>query len=222
MSPSTLVINPGGFSPSDLAPAIQAFSSGSIVIFPTETVYGIGAALNAASAFGRLNQLKGRPENQPLLMHCTGLDQVRNLVAEMSLTARRLADSFWPGPLALVLPATPGTPTSITGGTGTIGIRVPAHPLFRAMAGALGQPIVGTSANLHGSPPPHTFSDVPAEIKAVADLTIDAGPAGTRPSTVIDLTVSPPRLLRAGAISAERIEQVLDAPLATDQPSTGQ
>ena len=173
---------------------------GGVVAYPTETFYGLGALARDAAAIERLARAKGRPEGKPLPLVAADVAMVEE-VAELAGLARRLADRFWPGPLTLVLPARSGLPDAITGGTGTVGIRVPGSDIARALCRAAGGPIVSTSANPSGGPPPSEAGALDAALAARLDGILDAGPSpGGLPSTVVSAVGGRLELLRDGAI----------------------
>jgi L-threonylcarbamoyladenylate synthase len=211
-----LTILSGSTGPAAMASAAGRVRHGGIVVFPTETVYGIGADVRCPSAIGKAARLKNNPAGKPLLVHCCAIDQVRSLVAEVPAAAQVLMDKFWPGPLALILESLPDVPAPVTGQTGKVGIRMVFHPGFIDFCAELGAPIAGTSANMHGDPATQDFSEVDPELLAGADVAIDARTCGSgQPSTVVDLTEDPPRLLRGGAIPSERLEAALGFRLRT-------
>ncbi|MBI2218104.1 MAG: threonylcarbamoyl-AMP synthase [Candidatus Rokubacteria bacterium] len=183
-----------------LEAAARVLASGGLVGFPTETFYGLGAAALDAGAARRIFELKGRPRSSPLLVLVDSLEMARR-IADVPERARSLIARHWPGPLTLVLPARPGLPDEVTASTGTVGVRVSAHPVARGLVAALGAPVTAPSANLSGASPPTVAGDV---VRAFADrieLVLDGGAtAGGPPSTVLDVTVEPPRVIRAGAV----------------------
>jgi L-threonylcarbamoyladenylate synthase len=189
---------------------------GGVVAYPTETFYGLGALARDAAALDRLARAKGRPEGKPFPLVAADLAMVLG-VARMDAVARRLAERFWPGPLTLVLPALPGLPAPITGGTETVGIRVPGSEVARELSRAAGGPIVSTSANVSGGAPPSSAEELDAGLVTRIDAVLDAGPTpGGLPSTVVAVDGERLSLLREGAIPFERIERA--ARLAPDGP----
>lgn len=176
------------------------------MIFPTFCLYGIGVdALNPA-AIQRVFRVKGRPETNPLLILVPDMASALDQVQDVSSEALRLMEIFWPGRLTLVLRARPHLPESLTAGTGKIGIRVPEHPVAAALVRAAGRPLTGTSANLSGQPGAAQVTKIDRAVREGADLILDAGVLqGGTGSTVVDLTCTPPRILREGRVSAEKI-----------------
>lgn len=193
--------------PAALRAAIEAIRSGGLVGLPTETVYGVACALTD-QAIDRLLEAKRRPASKGITLLVDSLAQVEPL-AGLPASARALADRFWPGPLTLVLPVLPaaGLPDSLTGGQGTVGVRMPDHPAPRAIARELG-PLPLTSANLSGEPDATTPFDVLRQLGGTLALVLDGGrsPGGV-PSTVVACLTDDraPQVLRAGALAAEVI-----------------
>jgi len=195
----------------DLAGAAAALRAGGIVAYPTETFYGLGALWSREEALRRLARAKLRPEGKPLPLLAADRAQVAEVAAGLGPLAERLAARFWPGPLTLVLPAAPGVPEGVTGGTGTVGVRIPGSRTARDLAAAAGGALVSTSANLSGGRPPVDPSEIDPEILARIDGVLDAGPApGGLASTVVEVGEGAPRLLRAGAVPWEAIREALD------------
>jgi L-threonylcarbamoyladenylate synthase len=183
-----------------IAEAAAVLAAGGVVAFPTDTFYGLGVSALDAAAVGRLFAVKERPESRPILVLVDDVARIEPF-AILTARARELAARHWPGALTLVLPARALVPTSLTAGTGTIGVRQPAHAVARALVAALASPITAPSANRSGDAPPARAEDVLAVFDGRIDLVLDAGPTpGGLPSTVLDVTVEPPRVLRAGAV----------------------
>ncbi|MEK6703233.1 MAG: L-threonylcarbamoyladenylate synthase [Planctomycetota bacterium] len=200
-----------------IAESAALLAAGGVVAFPTETVYGLGAdALNPA-AVARVFEIKGRPSNNPLIVHVDGPAMAKGLVAEWPEAAQRLAEAFWPGPLSIVLPKSAAVPSIVTAGGPNVALRAPDHPVALALIRALGRPIVGPSANPSGSVSPTTVDHVRSAFGERVPV-LDGGPC-TRgiESTVISL-VGEPRVLRPGLISAAQLSQVLGKPV-TDSPA---
>lgn len=195
---------------------VAVLRQGGVVAFPTDTLYGLGVNIYDGKAVERVFEIKGRPYGMPLPVLLASSDDLEQVVSEVPEAARRLMEHFWPGPLTLVLPKAEAVPELITARGWKVGVRVPDHPVPRALARGLGAPVTGTSANRSGGAPTRTAVQVRQQLGDLVDLVIEAGPppAG-RESTVLDLTGPVPRMLRAGAISQEAIEQVLEVPLGT-------
>lgn len=184
-----------------LREAAHVLRRGGLVAFPTETFYGLGAAALDAAAVRRVFDVKGRPSSMPLLVLLDVASRLRDVVAEVPERARVLMDRHWPGALTLVFRAAAHLPHELTAGTGTVGVRVPRHPVPRALVAHLGVPVTAPSANPTGADPPTTADEVLAHFRDAVDLVLDAGPtAGGAPSTVVDVTVEPPRVIRQGAV----------------------
>lgn len=199
-----------------IALAAEALRAGKVIALPTDTVYGLAASLDYPEAIAAIYRIKGRPESKPLpvlLADPAALDRVAVLDgADARLLA--LASRFWPGPLTVALPAAPHLPAGTLAEDGTTGVRVPDHPVTRAILAAAGGAAAVTSANRSGHPPARSGAVVIAEIGAHPDLALvlDAGetPGGT-PSTVVTVTDGDLRIVREGALSAEELRAVWDA-----------
>lgn len=195
--------------------AARALQNGSLIAFPTETVYGLGADATNKSAVARIYDVKGRPADHPLIVHIAGLDSLESWTSDFPRYAISLARDFWPGPMTLVLPRSEIAKDFITGGQETVGLRVPAHPLALGLLHAFkkigGLGIAAPSANRFGQVSPTTAQAVEEEIGqylSSVDFILDGGPAlvGVE-STIIDCTGDSPRILRHGAITKEMIEE---------------
>jgi L-threonylcarbamoyladenylate synthase len=197
------------YEPDALDRALALLRAGEPIGFPTDTVYGVGAAALDAAAVLRLYAVKRRPLAQaiPLLIADeAGLDLVASAVPE---SARRLA-RLWPGALTLIVPAAPRLPPELLAGGATVAVRLPNHDWLRALIRALGAPLAATSANLHSGRDPQTAADVAAQLGDALPLIVDGGPTpGPVPSTIVDCTGAGPRLLRAGALGWERVVAAL-------------
>jgi L-threonylcarbamoyladenylate synthase len=194
------------------AAAIEVLRSGGLVAMPTDTVYGIGVALDAEDGLARLFAAKDRPLDRAVVLLVADLEQAAS-VGVLSPPARLLADRFWPGGLTLVLRQVPdaGLPAALTGGAATIGVRIPDHESPRALARALG-PLPVTSANLSGQPDARDAAAVLVHLGSRIDLVLDGGPArGGVPSTVVDCSGKLPRIRRAGVIAPDAVFTLLAA-----------
>jgi len=195
-----------GAGPLDLLGAADLLRAGGIVAYATETFYGLGALWNRPAALTRLAEAKLRQAGKALPLLAADRAQVDQVTGGLSAAAARLADRLWPGPLTLVVPAAPGLPAAITGGSGTVGVRIPGWPSARALAAAAGGALVSTSANLSGGLPPVRAEDLAPELLQRIDGVLDTGPApGGLPSTVVEVGAGGPRLLRAGAVAWEAV-----------------
>lgn len=188
---------------------------------PTETVYGLGASARDAAAVRRIFEAKGRPADNPLIVHLATADQLDQVAATITPLARALVARFWPGPLTIVLDAAADLPAVTTGGLSTVAVRVPGHPVARAVIEAAGVPVAAPSANRSGRPSPTTADHVAADLGDRIDLLVDAGPTGLGlESTVVDARGSQPVIFREGAVTREQLG-VDAAPLVLDAPSPG-
>ena len=198
-----------------VAAAARALADGGLVAFPTETVYGLGADATNAFAIARLYQAKGRPAFNPLISHVGDLASAR-AIGRFDATALALAEAFWPGPLTLVLPRAAGCPVAelATAGLETIAIRIPSHPVARAILSAFGRPVVAPSANLSGHVSPTNAAHVQSDLEGRIDLIVDGGPVEVGVESTIVGCFEEPMLLRPGGLPREAIERVLGRALA--------
>ncbi len=184
--------------------------SGGLVAFPTETVYGLGANALDRAAILRIFEAKKRPSWDPIIVHASNLNMLRNLVREWPAKADALAQKFMPGPLTLLLSKRDIIPSVCTAGRDKVGVRIPAHPVARALIDAAQTPIAAPSANLFGGTSPTTAAHVLADLDGRIDAVLDAGPADVGvESTVIDPTQDHPVIYRPGGITREQIEEVI-------------
>jgi L-threonylcarbamoyladenylate synthase len=203
-----------------IAHAAGILRAGGLVAFPTETVYGLGAHALDSKAVARLFAAKGRPAEDPLIVHVHDSSALDALTTGIPRTASALASRFWPGPLTMVLQRSAKVPDAVTAGLGTVAIRVPAHPIAHALIKASAVPIAAPSANLFSRPSPTRAEHVLQDLDGRIDLVIDGGPTTVGlESTVIDLTGSIPTILRPGAVTLEMIRAVLPDARMTDRIS---
>lgn len=190
--------------------ACSLLNSGQIVAFPTETVYGLGANAFDRKAIAKIFVAKNRPADNPLIVHISNQKQLGNIIKNVPAKARQLMDSFWPGPLSLVLPKHENIPSITTGGLDTVVVRHPKHPIAQALIQAAGFPIAAPSANLSGKVSPTTAEHVLEDLSGRIPLIIDGGPStyGIE-STVIDCTTDPFVILRPGSITYEQLKEVV-------------
>lgn len=190
--------------------AAALLRGGGLVAFPTETVYGLGANALDAAAVARIFLAKGRPAANPIIVHVANAAQAKSLAATWPLSAKQLAQEFWPGPLTLVLPKRREVPDVVTGGGDTVAVRAVAHPVARGLIEAAGLPIAAPSANLSTRISPTRAEHVLRGLDGRIEMLLDGGPtSGGLESTVLDLTVTPPGVLRPGLISPQEIEAVI-------------
>jgi L-threonylcarbamoyladenylate synthase len=194
----------------ETAAAARCLAGGGLVAFPTETVYGLGADAANPDAIARLYQAKGRPAFNPLIAHVGDLAAARRL-GHFGAQAIALAEAFWPGPLTLVMPKTADCTVAdlATAGLDTVAIRVPVHPVARAILQAFGGPVVAPSANLSGHVSPTTASHVASDLTGLIDLIVDGGPVEVGVESTIVGCFETPMLLRPGGVPREAIERVL-------------
>ena len=190
--------------------AAAALGRGGLVVFPTESVYGLGADAASAAAVERLVAVRGREEGKPILVLASDLGMVTQVVRDVPPLARRLADRLWPGALTLVLPARDGLPAALTAGSGTIGVRVPDHATARALVAALGRPVTAPSANPPGDAPAETIEQARAYFGAQIDAYVDGGRCHGAPSTVVKIDGNAFTVLREGRIDAASIRRAAE------------
>lgn len=203
----------------ELAPAVAILAAGGLVAFPTETVYGLGADALSAKAVQGIFRAKGRPADNPLIVHVPSLAAAEELIHPKASRGplQLLADSFWPGPLTLVVPRRGGVPVEVTAGLDTVGIRVPNHRIALALLRALNRPVAAPSANRSGAPSPTRPEHVWRDLAGRIDGLVDGGPCAVGvESTVLDLSVWPPVLLRPGGVTLEELSAVLGVQVAAD------
>jgi L-threonylcarbamoyladenylate synthase len=203
----------------DVEQAAAALAGGGLVAIPTETVYGLAALADRREAVRRIFEVKGRPADHPLIVHVSGVEALDGWVARIPDAARVLAATCWPGPLTMLLARGPRCGEWVTGGRDTVGVRVPAHELTLALLDRLGAGVAAPSANRFGKVSPtsaqHVVDDLGHLLDPARDRILDGGPCQVGiESTIVDLTVDPPQLLRAGAIDAETVGRLLDTSVA--------
>jgi L-threonylcarbamoyladenylate synthase len=208
-----------------VAEAGQILRSGGLVAFPTETVYGLGANARDEQAVGRIFAVKGRPADNPLIVHIADVDQLPQVVRgadQLPDPVRRAIDAFWPGPLTLILPVADGIAPSVHPGTDTVGVRLPAHPLARALIRAAGCPIAAPSANRSGRPSPTVAADVLEDLGDDIDGVLDGGACNFGiESTVVEVGADVATIYRPGSITREQLQQTLGVPVELDPHLTG-
>ena len=204
-----------------IAQAAAVLRGGSLVAFPTETVYGLGASAVSAEAVARIFAAKGRPTHNPLIVHVATVADAAAMAAPWPAAAQALADRYWPGPLTLVVSRSPRAIDLVTAGGPTVALRMPAHPVAVAVLQASGVPLAAPSANRSSALSPTRAEHVLAGLDGRIPLVLDGGPTpGGIESTVLDVTTSPPRILRPGPVTPSQIEAVVGAiDLAPATPS---
>lgn len=191
--------------PDAIAQAARVIRKGGVILFPTRCLYGLGADALNADAVNRIFEIKQRPKQKPILVLIHDQKELEHLVQEVPPAARRMMDAFWPGKITLVFKAKSDLPIALTAGTGKIGVRLCGHPVAAALVRDAGCPVTGTSANLSDHAGCSEISELDIQVAEKVDLILDAGALeGGKGSTVVDVTVDPPLILREGVIrSAE-------------------
>lgn len=193
-----------------IAHAVELLKAGQLVAFPTDTVYGVAAVANRGDAVAGLYVAKERPPDKAVPILLADVDDIGSVVTEVSTAVRRLIARFWPGALTLILPKSNLVPTEVSSTT-SVAVRIPDLSLARQIIAAVGVPLAATSANRSGRPSPCTAEEVMAQLGGRIAAIVDGGPCpGGIPSTILDCTVSPPQVVRVGAISIESLRQVTD------------
>ena len=188
----------------------EVIRAGGLVAFPTETVYGLGADALSDRAVARIFEAKERPRGNPLIVHLANAEALESVAARVPTRARDVAARFWPGPLTLVLPRAGTVPLITTGGLDTVAVRVPSHPVARALIEISGRPIAAPSANRSGRPSPTRAEHVREDLDGRIELILDGGPTSVGvESTVLDMTAAPPLLLRPGGVTIEALRACL-------------
>lgn len=212
MSDSTRLLSVHPELPEDLyvLKAARILKEGGLVVFPTETVYGLGANGLDADAAKRIFAAKGRPSDNPLILHISDFAQVDELAVDISDTARKLMRRFWPGPLTLVLKKATIVPDAVTGGQDTVALRMPDHAVALALIRAAGMPLAAPSANLSGKPSPTTAEHVLEDLRGRVAMVLDAGPTRIgMESTVIDVSGDSIRILRPGGVGVDELRELI-------------
>lgn len=190
--------------------AAAILRDGGLVGIPTETVYGLGANGLNEEAVAHIFEAKGRPQDNPLILHIPDASWLERYCKDIPLTAYKLAEAYWPGPMTMILRRKDIVPDAVTAGLDTVGMRCPAHPLCRAIIDAAGVPVAAPSGNTSGRPSPTTAQHMLEDMDGKIDAIVDGGPCSVGvESTIIDLTETPARLLRPGGITLEQLEAVL-------------
>lgn len=198
----------------------EIIKKGGLVCMPTETVYGLGANAYDSVAVSNIFKAKGRPSDNPLIVHISNYDMLELIVKESFLqkgTMTALGDRFWPGPLTMIAPKTNIIPAAVSGGLDTVGVRYPNHPIAAALIKLAGVPIAAPSANLSGKPSPTCFEHVRDDMMGRVDVIIDGGDCSVGvESTVLDITGSVPNILRPGAVTLADVNSVIDGSIEAD------
>ena len=205
-------INPENPEPEIIKEAAAIIQQGGVVVFPTRCLYGLAADERNPQAIERVTSIKQRPADNPILVLIDARKRLKDLVTRVPPQAEVLMQNFWPGKLTLVFTARESLASQLTAGSGKIGVRLPGHPVALALAQQVGRAITGTSANLSGCPGCNCVADMDPQIIEAASLTLDAGTLkGGSGSTVVDVTGSPPQILREGQVSSKQIQRALNS-----------
>lgn len=197
-------------SPEAIQSALRLLRESELVVLPTDTVYGLAAHAFLERAVTRLYQVKERPAHVPIPLLMEDAEVMNVVCAQIPPLAWRLAEEFWPGGLTLILRRTPRVPDVVTAGGDTVAVRVPDQPLVQGLCRELGAPLAVTSANLHGKPDPVSASDAEEMLRGRVPLILDGGPCpGGVASTVLNLTVSPPAILRTGPVTVRELAEIV-------------
>lgn len=190
--------------------AANFIQRGEVVAFPTETVYGLGADATNPKAVEKIFLAKGRPQDNPLIVHVHSLEQINSLVDDFPTKAQQLADAFWPGPLTIILPRSQAIPACVSAGLDTVAVRFPLHPIARELISLAGKPIAAPSANRSSSPSPTTAQHCMHDLQGRIPLVLNGGETAVGlESTVVTLCTPIPRLLRPGAVTLEELQEVI-------------
>lgn len=209
---NTLIVkmSPDDINMEEIKKAGEIIKDGGLVAFPTETVYGLGASALDKVAAEKIYAAKGRPSDNPLIAHISDGSMLDSLVREVPPVAEKLMELFWPGPMTLIFKKSEVIPDETTGGLDTVAIRMPDHPIALALIKEAGVSIAAPSANLSGKPSPTLGEHVIDDMKGRIDMIIDGGMVGMGlESTIIDVTVNPPMILRPGFITKEKLDEVI-------------
>jgi L-threonylcarbamoyladenylate synthase len=202
-------IDPRSPGPDKIAEAVAILKDGGVIAYPTETFYGLGADAHNEAALEKIFAVKGRAFNNPVSVIIASENDLASLVAEIPEEARILMRRFWPGPLTMVFWAAPAVSARLTAGTGKIGIRISSHPIAALLVRQLGAPLTATSANRSGEPENASTAGVINSLGALPDAMIDGGKTPGQPgSTILDVTASPFRILREGAVPGNLIHTI--------------
>jgi L-threonylcarbamoyladenylate synthase len=223
MNTRVLHVDPDQPDPAAIEEAAAALREGRLVAFPTETVYGLGANALDEHAVRRLFEAKGRPANDPLIVHIAHIGQLGRVAADVPRAARALGLAFWAGPLTVILRKQAVVPDIVTAGLPTVAVRVPAHRVARALMEMAGVPVAAPSANLFSRPSPTSAGHVLEDLGGRIDLVVDGGrtPIGVE-SSIVDCSVEPPVLRRPGGVTVERLREIVPELRIEDRFATGQ
>lgn len=212
-----ITIDPKNIDPSAIAEAATLIQAGELVAFPTETVYGLGADALSPMAAKKIYAAKGRPSDNPLIVHIARFEDLAAIAQELPEQAKDLADAFWPGPLTMIVRKKDLVPYETTGGMDTVAVRMPNHPVALRLIAESGCLIAAPSANTSGRPSPTEAGHVASDLDGRIPMILDSGAVGIGiESTIVDLTEAEPMILRPGYITGEMLEQVLGTEVCVD------
>jgi len=212
MKQETLIVkvDPANPEKETIAKATDILKNGGIVAFPTETVYGLGADALNPKAIEKVFLAKGRPADNPMIVHISRLSQLAIVAEDITSKARDLIENFWPGPLTIIFKKTSKVPDIVTGGLNTVAVRMPADKVALELIKSFGGPIAAPSANISGRPSGTTGAHISQDFGGKIDMILDSGPVAVGvESTVLDITTIPPAILRPGAVTADQLESVI-------------
>lgn len=205
-----IIENKKGIPDEQLLEAAQVLKSGGLVAFPTETVYGLGANALDEEAAGKIYAAKGRPSDNPLIVHVARKEDVDRLTAYIPEAGKKLMERYWPGPLTLIFPKSGAVPLGTTGGLETVAVRMPSDPVANRLIALAGVPVAAPSANTSGRPSPTTADHVYQDMNGKIELIVDGGEVGIGlESTIVDVSGTVPTLLRPGAVTVEMLRETL-------------
>lgn len=208
-----LKINPKQFEPAQLAPAAEILAGGGLVAFPTETVYGLGAVIDHEAALHDIFKVKGRPGDNPLILHIWHHEQLSDITETVDPRYQKLIEAFWPGPLTLIFPKKAEISMTVTAGLSTVAVRMPSHPVARELLRLVNRPVAAPSANLSGKPSPTRGEHVREDLEGKIPMIIDAGPCQAGIESTVLLLAEKPYILRPGSITQEMLETTLQEPV---------
>jgi len=211
-------MDPKQFNPTQLNPPAKLLLKGEVVAFPTETVYGLGANAFDANAVKKIFAAKQRPVDNPLIVHVSSIEMLKECILEIPDNIKSLIGKFWPGPLTILFQKSAKIPDEVTAGLPTVAIRMPSHPIAKALIERCGVPIAAPSANASGRPSPTTANHVITDLSGRIPMIIDGGPCQVGvESTVIDIYRNPPMILRPGGITLEQLREDLPTLVVYDK-----
>ncbi len=214
MNTEVLCIDPINPDPIIIKRAAEIVRAKKVIAFPTETVYGLGGVVFAGEVVDKIYEIKGRQRDKPLLVHISNIEQTKGVINYSNADMNRLMENFWPGPLSLVVSGGSDLPAGVRSKDNTVGLRMPSHPVALALIEATG-PLAATSANISNHASPLSAAEVLKELDGKIELILDAGPTMVGiESTVLDLSVTPYKVLRLGGVKISDIKKVITGRIA--------